>query len=422
MQQLTSKRYVAVALILAVVVGVLALAPNGSLLASPPHQIDCGDETVSVSTSLTTTWPNTDFCQHKYPYSEFLSGGVRRDGIPPVYPQGYIYPDTIYSYGGSTPLFYVSYQSIEEGNAWLADQSPVLSVEINGDARAFALGALTRHEIANTTIGGVPVAVTFCPLCNTGIVFERVVDGQEHHFGVSGFLRNSDLVMWDHETESWWQQATGEGVVGDMTGAQLTFVTSSMVSWGDFKAAFPDGQIFVPLLSGSNEPRTSYDNNPYVGYDSSEQPFLFRSEVDNRLHATERVLGYENGETFIAYPFSALEEVVVVNDEIDSELLVVFWQPGATSALDRSSISGSREVGSATLFSPVLEDGTVLTFYAEGTVIKDQLTDSTWNIFGEAIDGELAGTQLVQNRSIIHFWFAWSAFHPETEIWEISAE
>ncbi|PJF45132.1 MAG: hypothetical protein CUN55_00355 [Phototrophicales bacterium] len=381
--------------------------------------IDCGDETIPVSTSILTTWSNTDFCTYTIDYSEVISGGVPRDGIPPVYPEGYTYPEKITNLGGRTPAYVVHYVSIEEGDLLFEDQVPVLVVEINDDARAYPLGVLTRHEIANTEIGGVPVAVTFCPLCNAGITFERVVNGQELHFGVSGFLRNSDLIMWDHETESWWQQATGEAIVGKLAGTQLNFVTTSMVSWGDFKTAYPDGQVFLPITS-RGEVSQDYNYNPYTGYDSrSGNPFLFRGELDTRLPPTERVVGYEGENSYKAYPFSTLAEVIVVNDVVDEQPLVVFWQPGAVSALDTSQIDDAREVGSAAIFDPTLSDGTVLTFVADNTTIRDEQTGSTWNIFGQAVDGELAGTQLNQLRSVSHFWFAWAAFFPETEIWAI---
>ncbi|NDJ86203.1 MAG: DUF3179 domain-containing protein [Chloroflexi bacterium] len=416
-------RLAPVTLIIAVGAGVLFATSVPHSEASPDHQrIQCGDETIPVSTSILDTWPNTDFCKYDIDYTEVISGGPARDGITPIYPEDYVYPENIVNLGGRPAAFIPQYQTIDDGNEWLPDQSPVIAVEINGDARAYPLGVLTRHEIANTTIGGVPVAVTFCPLCNAGITFERVIDGQEYHFGVSGFLRNSDLIMWDHETESWWQQATGTAIVGELTGTQLEIVTSSMVSWADFKAAFPDGQVFIAVSADSGEPVRNYDQNPYAGYDSSSQPFLFRGEIDERLPATERVLGYENAETAIAYPFNILSERIVINDTVNDQPVVVFWQPGARSALDQSTISESREVGAANIFDPTLEDGTILTFVADDQTIRDEATGSTWNIFGEAIEGELEGTQLRQLRSVSHFWFAWSAFQPETQIWEASAE
>ncbi|MCB9438307.1 MAG: DUF3179 domain-containing protein [Anaerolineales bacterium] len=406
-------------LVLVLVLGMLLMPTFNTHAAPNSQQIDCADGPIPVSASLQAQWPNTDFCQHQYAYTDIISGGPPRDGITPIYPEGYVYPNNIYRLGGQAADYTVSYQSIEEGNQLLFDQSPVIVVVVHDDAQAVPLGVLTSHEIANTTVGGVPIAITFCPLCNAGIAFERMLNGQELHFGVSGFLRLSDMVMWDHETESWWQQATGEGIVGVMTGQQLQYVTSIMVSWGDFKAAYPDGRLLIPTQNGTIE--RDYDRNPYVGYDQTEQPFLFRGIPDERLSATERVLGYIVGSgdsaVSIAYPFSALEQEVVINDTVEEQAVVVFWQPGATSALGASRISAAEEVGSAALFDRTLEDGTVLTFVAEDTRIMDEQTGSTWNIFGQAVEGPLKGTALVQLRSVSHFWFAWAAFYSETTIW-----
>lgn len=408
-------------IILLAVVMVFSPLLVSSVSASAPHQlIDCDGEEIPVSTSILTLWPNTDFCTFNIDFGEILSGGVGRDQITPVYPVGYVYPEGINIYGGRDAAIHENYHSIEEADEWLADQSPVIAAELNGEARAYPLGVMTLREIANTTIGGVPVAVTFCPLCNAGIVYERELDGQLFHFGVSGFLRNSDLIMWDHETESWWQQATGIGIVGEMTGVQLEFVTSSMVSYGEFKAAYPDGDVLAPIASADGQLLSSTDRNPYQGYDSG-QPFLYQGEIDDRLPATERVLGFTMGSgddhIAIGYPFSLLSEEIVINDTLGDRQIVVFWQPGATSALDQSQISESREVGSGNIFDPTLDDGTALTFYANGTTIRDEQTDSAWDIFGHATEGELVGTQLTQLRTVTHFWFAWHAFEPDTLLW-----
>ncbi|MCI0712461.1 MAG: DUF3179 domain-containing protein [Chloroflexi bacterium] len=402
--------------IMALTLTVPAFIVGSGVLAGTHSQMDCEDDDFQVGTGLLTAWPNTDFCNFRYPSSSgFASGGVARDGIPPLYPEGYVYPEDIPRRGGEEARNTVSYESVDSANGWLVDDHPVIAVEINGDVRAFPLGILTRHEIANTEIGGVPVAVTFCPLCNTGVVFDRRLNDETLVFGVSGFLRFSDLIMWDHQTESWWQQSTGEGLVGTYADEQLIFIPSAMTSYGQFKMQFPDGQV----LSSQGD---SADYNPYIGYDSTDDPFLYNGFIDERLEATARVLGYrhydDNGEEiFTAYPFETLEETIVANDIVGGEPRVAFWQPGARSALDSGNINEARAVGAANLFDPTLEDGTILTFVADGTTITDEQTSSTWNIFGVATDGELAGTQLTQVISITHFWFAWQAFHT-TVIWE----
>jgi hypothetical protein len=338
----------------------------------------------------------TNFEKHSVPMEEIISGGVPRDGIPPI----------------DNPTF----ESIAAASNWLQSQSPVIALEINGDARAYPLAILTRHEIANDEVGGVPVAVTFCPLCNSSIVFDRRLDGETLRFGVSGNLRHSDLIMWDDKTESWWQQFTGEGIVGENTGRLLDIMPSLVVGFGEFVERYPEGQV----LQGGGGIFGGYGSNPYVGYDSDPNPFLFRGQPDARLFPTARVLaGVIAGEP-MAYPFDSLRDQPIVNDTVGGKDVVVFWQPGATSALDGSSIDDSRDIGMAALYDRQL-DGQVLTFNLDGDgVIRDAETCSAWNIFGQALDGELAGSQLEQETAFPHFWFAWAAFQPETTIYGLN--
>ncbi|MFP4321955.1 MAG: DUF3179 domain-containing protein [Anaerolineales bacterium] len=356
------------------------------------------------------SWPATDFSQASVDASEIFSGGPPPDGIPPYYPEGYTYPNQVPSplEEGAAPAFTVNYTDFETTDTYLPDEQQVISVEIDGDARAYPLLLLNNHEIANTEVGGIPVAVTFCPLCNASVVFDRRIENRTLHFGVSGLLRNSDLIMWDHETLTWWQQFTGEAIVGTLTGTMLETIPSVVVSYGEFKAQHPDGQVLF------NDQR-NYDPNrvSYQGYDVTGDPFLFRGEVDDRLFATERVLGYFGSEGAIAYPLSTLAETVAVNDMIGAEPVTVLWQPGSRSLFSET------ETGSAALFERTLEDGTVLTFTVEDeTTIVDEQTGSTWNVFGAATSGELEGTQLEKLTAHPHFWFAWAAFRPDTLLWE----
>ena len=333
---------------------------------------------------------STNFCKHSVDYGEILSGGPPPDGIPPI----------------DNPNF----DSLVDGDAWLADVQPVLSLEVNGDARAYPLAILTRHEIVNDEVGGVPVAATFCPLCNAGIVFNREVDGEVLRFGVSGNLRNSDLIMWDNKSLSWWQQFTGQAIVGDKTGTQLEFMPAQLVSWKDFKERYPKGQVLS--TNGRN-----YGINPYAGYDSTENPFLYLGTPDPRLRATERVLGFFDNENSIAYPLPAIAAAGVVEDTIGDMDVVIFYEPGQVSALDQSTIEDSKEVGSAAMFIPVV-DGQALTFSYDNGVITDNETGSEWDVFGQAISGELEGSQMELVLSFTHFWFAWAAFQPDTVVYE----
>lgn len=360
--------------------GILSPLPAGKALQECPPPARVG---------FLSFWDTTDFCQHTVPLDEIISGGPPPDGIPPI----------------DDPQF----QSVEQASEWLQPQSPVIAFELEDDARAYPLGILTRHEIVNDEVGGVPVAVTFCPLCNSAVVFDRRVAGEVYRFGVSGNLRNSDLVMWDHVTKSWWQQFTGEGIVGVHAGDQLDILPSLVVGFGEFARQYPNGRVLAPVRGQGT--------NPYVGYDSSSSPFLFEGQPDGRLFATERVLGVQLGGEAVAYPFPALRETPVINDAIGDFLVVAFWQPGAASALDEAVIDESRDVGMAALYNRQLDEQ-VLTFSLnENSQIVDDQTGSVWNVFGTAIEGELAGRQLQQHLAFPHFWFAWAAFRPDTRIW-----
>jgi hypothetical protein len=336
----------------------------------------------------------TDFSRHTVPYSDIVSGGVPRDGIPPL----------------DIPMF----DSTADAETWLEGHEPVIAFEMDGDARAYPLQVLTWHEIVNDKVGGVPVTVTFCPLCNSAIVFDRRLDGVIHDFGTSGKLRNSDLIMWDRQTESWWQQLTGEGIVGELAGKRLTFLPAAIVSFSDFRDASPDGKV-LSRDTGYDRP---YGRNPYSGYDRADNPpFLFDGDSDGRLQPKERVAAATIGDVDVAFPFSVLEQERAVNYTVDGQDVVVFFKSGTASALDASSISESRDVGATGLFSAEV-DGRKLTFQSDGARFVDNETGSVWNILGHATEGALAGTRLTPIVHGNHFWFAWGAFKPDTLIYQ----
>lgn len=343
--------------------------------------------------SLTESW-DTNWNRHTIPYDELLAGGPPRDGIPSI----------------DDPQFV----TLEEAEAWLAGNEPVIALEIDGDARAYPLQILTWHEIANDEVGGVPVAVTFCPLCNSALTFDRRLDGQVLAFGTSGLLRHSDLVMYDRTTESLWQQFTGEAIVGDLAGKRLDFLPSALISFDDFREAHPDGRI-LSRETGYNRP---YGENPYAGYDTiGQDPFLFRGETDDRLPAMARVVTVSSGDVDVAYPYTVLEEQGVIHDNVGGQDLVVFFTPGTNSALGAPMIAEAADVGATNVFDPQVE-GEKLTFVREGEKIVDEQTGSEWNILGEAVAGDLAGKKLAP---IVHgdqFWFSWAAFKPDTIIYQ----
>lgn len=330
----------------------------------------------------------TNFCKHSVPYTHFQSGGPPPDGIPAI----------------DSPEF----ESTTQADDWLEDDMPVMFFEQNDDARAYPMAILIWHEIVNDEVGGMPVALTFCPLCNATIAFDRTLpDGIVLDFGTTGNLRNSDLVMYDRQTFSWWQQFTGEAIVGDLTGTQLEFLPSQIVAWGDYKEAYPNGQV---LSRETGHPR-AYGSNPYAGYDSvNSNPFFpIPGGGDDRLLPMERVVALDEQE--VAYPFSLLEEAKVVNDVVAGAPVVIFWKSGTTSTFGNNG----PDTGSSGVFSREL-NGQVLTFANTDRGFMDEQTGTTWNLLGRALDGPLEGNQLTRIISAEHFWFAWSIFKPDTEL------
>lgn len=260
----------------------------------------------------------TDFSKATIPLSEILSGGPPRDGIPPI----------------DRPMFKPVAQ-IDN----LAEREPMILYPLDAKARAYPLRVMTWHEIANDTVAGLPVAVTYCPLCNAALVFDRRVAGRVLDFGTSGLLRNSDLVMWDRQTETWWQQFTGEAIVGALTGASLKMLPSRIVSFGEFRKRWPGGQVLVPENPGMRP----YGRNPYVSYDKlAATPFLFRGELPKGLPAMARVAVARTGKGQVAVALALLAE----RNRVTHEGVTFAWRPGQASALDTAEIAKGRDVGS----------------------------------------------------------------------------
>jgi Protein of unknown function (DUF3179) len=334
----------------------------------------------------------TNFDKHSVPLAEIRSGGPPKDGIPAV----------------DHPKF----DGVVEANGWLKPVEPVIALTVGGQSRAYPLQILVWHEIVNDTVGGVPVTVTFCPLCYTAIAFDRRVANRVLDFGTTGNLRKSDLVMYDRQTESWWQQAVGQAIVGDLTGTQLTLLPASIVSWNAFRTEHPEG-LALSRDTGFNR---SYGANPYAGYDSANtQPFLFDGKPDGRLAPKDHVVTVSLGGEDAAYPYTLLKQRHIVSDTVGGTPIVVFYGPGTSSALDAHSVPDGFDLGASGVFSPQL-DGRLLTFKASGSDFVDSDTGSHWSLLGRAVSGPLAGRQL---DPIVHgddFWFAWAAFRPATRI------
>ncbi|MBL1420119.1 MAG: DUF3179 domain-containing protein [Alphaproteobacteria bacterium] len=257
-------------------------------------------------------WPNTDFSNASLDLREILSGGVPKDGIRSV----------------DDPQFMPVANEQE-----IAETEPVITVLINGEGRAYPLRYLMFHEIVNDTFEGMPISVTFCPLCNSSVVFERVLNGKTVEFGTTGKLHNSDLVMYDRLTETWWQQYNGTGIVGELMGEKLKVVASRLESLHLFKLRFPEGDIMVPpaRLLGR------YGQNPYDRYDSSISPFLYTGDYDGKIPALARVVVVGD----VAYSLEYLSQINL----LDVGDMRITWQAGQNSALDNRTISRGKDVG-----------------------------------------------------------------------------
>ncbi len=337
----------------------------------------------------------TDFDKTVVDMDEVVSGGPPKDGIPAI----------------DRPRFV----SVEEADDWIEDREPVAIVRMGGEVKAYPLQILIYHEIVNDQVGGEFVSVTYCPLCNTTLAFDRRFDGRLLDFGTTGRLRHSDLIMYDRQTETWWQQATGEGLIGEYAGEELTFVPAPLLSWRDVKEQSPEAMV-LSRDTGFDRP---YGSNPYVGYDRQGPfPDYFKGKRDHRLPMMERIVALRDGERAWAVPFSELEDHRVAGLRLGTRDVVVFWAPGTASAVDDRRMGKGRDVGSSAVFDARVDERR-LTFEPDGDGrFKDRETGSSWNMSGQAIDGELRGTQLNEVAHGNHFWFAWAAFLPDTEVWK----
>ncbi len=260
----------------------------------------------------------TDFSKAGVPFTDILSGGPPKDGIPSI----------------DAPVF----EPVSKAD-WLDPKEAVIRLEIDGKVKAYPLRILIWHEIVNDSLGGVPVSVTYCPLCNSSIAFSRTLDGHLLDFGTTGLLRNSDLVMYDRQTETWWQQFTGEAIVGTLTGKTLKMLPSRVVAFSELQSADPQAMV----LSTPQPARRPYGRNPYPGYDSRSAPYpLFQGELPAGIEPMARVVVVRsaNGLHAVALAHLRERETISLSEEIE-----LSWSGGQASALDADSVSGGRDVG-----------------------------------------------------------------------------
>ena len=319
----------------------------------------------------------TNGVKHLIPLDKIKGGGPPKDGIPSI----------------DNPIFV----NAVDAN-FMSDSDIVIGLEINGETKAYPLFILVWHEIVNDTVGNTPVSVTYCPLCYTNQVFERIIDGQEVEFGTSGKLYNSNLLMYDRYTESYWSQALGMAVKGELTGYQLDLVPFDVITWGDWKILHPDTLV---LTTDTGHLR-SYATDPYGKY-YTEPRIMFPVEYsDDRIHPKEIILGFNQDETYKAYKQNDIESNIIVNDFIDDvPVMLVSLYSQNSRAFERSL------------------DGVVLNFEYSDGVIFDTQTNSQWNYDGMAVSGEHEGKQLKRMAIEPGFWFAWVAFHPDTLIFGV---
>ncbi|WP_316504724.1 DUF3179 domain-containing protein [Nitrosopumilus sp.] len=321
----------------------------------------------------------TDGIKHLIPLDKIKGGGPPKDGIPSI----------------DNPVF-----ANADNSQFMSNSDTVIGLELNGEAKAYPLFILVWHEIVNDEVGGVPVSVTYCPLCYTNQVFERIINGQTVEFGTSGKLYNSNLLMYDRLTESYWSQALGMAVKGKLTGYKLNLVPFDVITWGDWQTLHPDTLI---LTTDTGHIR-SYATDPYGNYYTEPRIMFPVEHRDDRMHPKEIVLGFNQNGIYKAYKQNDVESDVVINDFVDDTPVML------VSLFSQNSRAFERTV-----------DGLVLDFgYVENKII-DKQTNSEWNYDGLSISGQHKGKQLERLPMEPGFWFEWVAFHPETLVYDDDA-
>ena len=312
------------------------------------------------------------------PLNEIVSGGPPQDGIPSI----------------DNPKFV----SVSEADKFLQDADQVVGLKVNGDIRAYPLQILVWHEIVNDNVGGTPVAVTYCPLCFTNQVFNRTVDGQTVEFGTSGKLYNSNLVMYDRNSNSLWSQALGQAIVGKQAGLKLDRIPFDVAFWREWKQLYPDTNV-LSRDTGSNRP---YGADPYGSYYSNNDLFFPVSNKDDRLELKEIIVGLENGGQFKAYKLQQIQDTRVINDRIGDKSLALFsLYPFMVRVFD-STLDGQK-----------LE----FQYNKNSSKITDKQTGSEWNFDGIGTAGPMKGKHLLRLPYDEGFWFEWVAFHPKTALY-----
>lgn len=290
-------------------------------------------------------------------------------------------------------------------NAFISDDDFVVGISLDGTNRAYPLTMLAWHHIVNDEVSGKPIAITYCPICNSPIAFESEVEGSALQFDVETNYR-ANMVMVDRQTGSWWQQLTGEAIQGKLLGTVLEVIPVDMTTWSQWKKLYPDTMVLSKDTGFDYNYNVLPSGGSYADWQKSDRiPQPLVKITDTRFRAKETVLGVQIEDAFKAYPFSNLGEIAVINDEINGEPVLVIFE-------SKSQIASafSRKInGDILVFEKINVDGT--------TMIQDENTGSLWNFAGRAIEGEMKEAQLTKLNYQNAFWFAWVDFHPDTLVY-----
>lgn len=313
-----------------------------------------------------------------------------------------------------------AYEAADSADEWLSGKHFVLSVRFSeDDVRAYPLNLIAYHEIVNDTINGTPVAITYCPLCHSGVAFERpVLDDEPLEFRVSGRLYNANLLMVDRQTGSFWNQIRGHVVAGPLLGRAGTMhrIPTDLVFWEDWREAHPHGQVLsrpkqvaglredrsIPAEQYVSSPYAEYMMRPGVGFGVDTQ----RMDL-NEVAAKRLVFGVEVDGVAKAYLDGTLEDAGWVHDTVGEVPVVVFRAPSGEVRVFRRT-------------HPHYRDGTApLTFTRHEAGWRDEQTGTIWSPNGHPVDGPLADaeTSLAEIEVLSSYWFAWLLFHPDTQIY-----
>ncbi|MFQ5685261.1 MAG: DUF3179 domain-containing protein [Candidatus Scalindua sp.] len=286
---------------------------------------------------------------------------------------------------------------VSAGEAGLDDNEPVVGVTINGENRAYAIYLLNHHEIVNDKIGDNAFAVTWCPLANLAVVYNREIGGEDYTFGVSGKLLKNTLVMFDYETESLWPIVYGEAIDGELTGRKLNNIPGSQkTSWGAWKTLHPDTLV----LSYHGSRTIGYD--VYADYHKREDTGIYPTKnIDERLGIKTNIIGIEVNDKYKAYPFSLFNNTKIVTDKFQGMNLLIYR---------------NNETGTIMVYDRKVDEH-VIDFEKYMDYSTDNTTNTTWDLEnGIGIKGGMKGKTLRPVRFLSVYWFVWADYYPETEV------